>query len=119
MKKILALTAFLSIFASASLAQAADEYTLHLVCEQARMVPDASVTMELFEGGFTGLTTIQVTHFFLGHRNEETYVVQKQPMLPHIVGAPVIYQGEGIMFTINFTTAPQPDGKKHAHLEIG
>jgi hypothetical protein len=96
----------------------ADEMRDVLNCRPAVLHPDLGMALSVSEGGFAGLTQITINRFFLGHHTTENFIVQRQEMDSHIVGAPVVYLGEGVRLAINFTTSPLKDGGQASTLTI-
>ena len=100
---------------SASLAFAAgDQQQVVYDCTLATPVMDLGLHLQLVEGGIAGLTEIQTTRYFMGRTQNDTYVVQQKPVDPTLLGAPEVYLGQKVSFSINMTTAPRPDGTRLA-----
>jgi hypothetical protein len=117
MKKIFALMAVSVLTSTAALAAGGDQYELVYDCKPEVAIPDNGLELQLLRGGIAGGTTIRTTRSFIGSNQINNYFVGQVPMDPQIDGAPVVYKGQGIVFSINFTTAPRPDGKRFATLK--
>jgi hypothetical protein len=115
MKMILAAT-LMSLGLTAH-AEGADQIYTAIKCGPATVVPDLGLSLEVKEGGFAGLTQVQVKRFFLGHTSQTNYDVQQSPVKQGLLGAPIEFTGNGIRLTINFTTAPDANGQHHGTLE--
>src|SRR5262245_4812060 len=99
-------------------AYAADEFHTVLKCKPLKPVPDASVNLQVQQGGFAGITQIVVDQSLLAHRSTQTYVVHKEMRDPRRIGAPIVYTGQEIELQVNFTTAPLPGGGHIGHVTI-
>jgi len=96
-----------------------DEYKTILNCKPSVIRPDLGMTLQLLESGITGSTVIRTTRYFLGHRQVNNYYVQRQPINPRIFGAPLVFKGETILFSINMTTSPSKNNVRPATLTTG
>jgi len=113
-KTILALLVSVSAFANA---QSADQIYTVFTCQRKVAIPDLGLSVTVREGGIAGMTQVQVRRFFLGHDSQTNYYVQQELVKQGVVGAPMVFDGNGIRLTANFTTAPV-NGQHPGLLEI-
>jgi hypothetical protein len=110
------LTAALLTLGLSAHAQSADQIYTAIKCGPATVIPDLGLSVEVKEGGLAGATEVVVKHFFMGRTSQTNYYVQQSPNRG-LIGAPVEFTGNGIRLTINFTTAPDANGKHRGTLE--
>ena len=79
-------------------------------CELKNKILDNGMQMELTKGGFVG-PKITVKRSLLSGGSEKTFIVKE--VMDNRPGAPQVYKGPGIVFSINMTVTPRPD---HLHL---
>jgi hypothetical protein len=99
-------------------AQTGDMMKTVMTCVPTTLRPDVGMSVTVSTGGLAGLTQVRVRHFFLGRSSVETFIVQEQPVDTHKLGAPIVFEGNGIRLSANFTTAPLKDGGHIGHLVI-
>ena len=113
MKKFL-MMALITLSTTAAFANG-DMYKTTFQCGPAVLHPDLGMSLQVQEGGLSGIPRIEVTRFFLGHRQVDSYMAPRTVETGRM-GAPVVYQGQGLRFQINMTTAPSQDGTRVAYL---
>jgi hypothetical protein len=104
-----------------SQAQAADQLVTVMKCRPAVLRHDVGMSLEVKEGGFAGIPQIVIKRRLLGRVQTETYMVRKEQYRCGVpgtrcLGAPIVYKGNGINLSVNFTTTPTPDGAHHGTL---
>ncbi|MGZ3722755.1 MAG: hypothetical protein ACXVA9_07495 [Bdellovibrionales bacterium] len=119
MKTILAMILALGFQAQAKAQSVgADEIKTIITCERAQNVPDLGLSVEVRQGGLAALTEVQVSKFFLGHSTIAKYYVQQLPIRSKHLGSPIVYQGNGVTLSINFTSSPDAKGGHQGFLEV-
>ena len=98
-----------SLLSSAALASG-DMMVDTIKCQPQEIHPDLGMSLVVSEGGLAGIPQIYITRYFIGYSSNETYLARVQPPEPRRLGAPVVYKGNGISLSINFTTSLLEDG---------
>lgn len=84
-------------------------------CKPAFDRPDLGMSLQVLEGGISGIPQIRTTRFFLRQRQFDTYMVRRL-IQSRIAGAPLVFEGQDISLTIYMTTTPTEDGSRVAYL---
>lgn len=93
------------------------QYTT-LKCIAAVARPDVTMSVEVIEGGFAGLTELRISRFFEGQGEVNSYIVEQVQQNPRVAGAPKIYinHAENVSLSVNFTSSPDQNGYNFATL---
>lgn len=77
-------------------------------CERSVDVQDAGLRVEVRSGGLAGLTQVVITEIYEGGSTVHSQYVREK--ISPALGAPIVYEGNGVSLSINFTTAPDAKG---------
>lgn len=118
MKKVLFAMAALMMMGLSAHANTGDQMTTVMTCGPLVAHPDLGMKLTLTKGGLAGMTMIRIERFFLGHSSVENFIVEQMPQEQFRLGAPLVFQGQDISLTVNYTTAPTPQGGHHGTLQL-
>lgn len=112
------LIAILLGFTAQAQAQTADEIKTIITCKRFVEIPEVKMSVEVLQGGFTGMTQVKVSRAYPGYNTTSSYYVHTQPLPVDRMGAGTSYVGNGVILHTNFTTSPLEDGGHYATLQI-
>lgn len=113
MKNILSICALTLLTFSA---QASDELIDVLQCRPVASKADAGLSVSVAQGGFAGITLVTINRFFFGQHTIAKHLVKQLPLLPGRAGSPVIFEGDTVRLSVNFSTRALKNGSHPALL---
>ena len=123
MKYLFLVTVFAAITSTTSTSKAMvsihpDAFRDIMICQPVELRPDMGMEVKVNQGGIAGITQVIITRYFLGHSTTSTHIVKRIQLDKYRPGAAVVYVGQNVRLSINYTTTPNKDGGHASTLEL-